>query len=237
MLEILYIRRALGSRAIQVISGIAMLFLTTDAAGNGTIIGRWCDRALPNLPEYNRTMTIIVENEGRSKQCPGESRLEEALAEIASLKDQLAIVKRRLTEANETLRLRHGVLANGAANTPNVVDKSLYEAAETRVMQLAVENTRLRDQLAKHGAVDRAKSTNRALISGGIALRSNFNDGSSSLHVLRELRGNVYAKIGSRTGDKYRIVPSTGDLQLLDNDGLIRVASRLENFPQANECR
>ena len=46
----------------------------------------------------------------------------------------------------------------------------------------------------------------------------------------------VYLKTGSGSGDKYRVVPSTGELQLLDGDGLIRVASRLENTPQPNEC-
>ena len=71
---------------------------------------------------------------------------------------------------------------------------------------------------------------------GKVMLKSKFNDDSSSINELREAVGNIYEEIGSSYGDKYRIVPSTGNLQLLDEDGLIRVATRLENTPQSNEC-
>ena len=71
---------------------------------------------------------------------------------------------------------------------------------------------------------------------GKVVLKSKFNDGSSSINELRETAGSIYEKIGSGSGDKYRIVPSTGNLQLLDKDGLIRIATRLENTPQRNEC-
>ena len=71
---------------------------------------------------------------------------------------------------------------------------------------------------------------------GKVMLKSKFNDGSSSINELREAAGNIYEEIGSSYGDKYRIVPSTGNLQLLDEDNLIRVATRLENTPQSNEC-
>ena len=71
---------------------------------------------------------------------------------------------------------------------------------------------------------------------GKVALKSMFNDGSSSTNELREAPGGVYVKVGSSSGDRYRVVPHTGELQLLDNDGLIRLASRLANSPQRNEC-
>ena len=71
---------------------------------------------------------------------------------------------------------------------------------------------------------------------GKVVLKSKFSDGSSSITELREIMGNIYEQIGSDHGDKYRIVPSSGDLQLLDDDGLIRVARRLENTPQSKEC-
>ena len=70
---------------------------------------------------------------------------------------------------------------------------------------------------------------------GKVILKAEYGDGSSGMYELRERSGNIYEKIGS-SGDKYRIVPSTGNLQLLDDDGLIRVATRLENTPQSNEC-
>ena len=71
---------------------------------------------------------------------------------------------------------------------------------------------------------------------GKVILKAEYGDGSSGMYELRERSGNIYEKIGSSLGDKYRIVPSTGNLQLLDDDGLIRVATRLENTPQSNEC-
>ncbi len=71
---------------------------------------------------------------------------------------------------------------------------------------------------------------------GKVVLKRQFRNGSSSTRELREVAGNIYEMPGVRYGDKFRIVPSTGYLQLLDNDGLIRIASRLENTPQRGEC-
>ena len=117
---------------------ITIAFVLAFAMGDGvadeSTIGRWCDRMIPNMPKYNRTMAIVISNDGRT------------------------------------------------------------------------------------------------------LLRAEFGDGSSSTNELRETAGNIYEKIGSATGDKYRIVMSTGDLQLLDQDGLIRVAVRLENTPRSGEC-
>ena len=72
---------------------------------------------------------------------------------------------------------------------------------------------------------------------GQIVLFSEFGDDSSLLDDIRERPNGVFEKVGSPYGDKYRIVPSDGNLQLIDNDGLIRVASRLENTPRQGECR
>lgn len=55
---------------------------------------------------------------------------------------------------------------------------------------------------------------------------------STSEAPLDERGGDTYFD----GGDGYRIVSSSGDLQLLDGDGLIRVAKRLENTPQTGEC-
>ena len=41
--------------------------------------------------------------------------------------------------------------------------------------------------------------------------------------LLGELGNETYAEIDNAFGEKFRIVPSSGDLQLLDDDGLIRV--------------
>ena len=212
---------------------ILILVFATHTVGTETIIGRWCDRPLPHLPEYNRTMAIIVTNHDRGEQHLVESRLEEAFAEIARLREQLDLAHMRLSEAREKLQLRRGAVGGGATES---VDRTLYEAAERRVMQLAVENTRLRDRLADLEFISPAKSQPDPLRQR-VALRSKFNDGSSTVHELREVVGGIYVKIGSHTGDKYRIVPNTGDLQLLDDDGLIRMATRLENSSQINECR
>ena len=71
---------------------------------------------------------------------------------------------------------------------------------------------------------------------GAIELRTRYGDGSNAVSVLNEQPGGIYAAVGSGSGDKYRVVPSDGNLQLLDNDGLIRIATRLENTPQSGEC-
>ena len=57
-------------------------------------------------------------------------------------------------EAREALQLRRSVAEGGQAVSADTVGKALYEAAETRIMQLAVENTRLRDQLADLDAIE-----------------------------------------------------------------------------------
>ncbi len=72
--------------------------------------------------------------------------------------------------------------------------------------------------------------------SGAPIMKAEFGDGSTTEDTLVEKPGNVFEKAGSSFGDKYRIVTSTGNLQLLDNDGIIRTAERLENSPRAGEC-
>lgn len=67
-------------------------------------------------------------------------------------------------------------------------------------------------------------------------LRSKSVSGSLYTNQLDEQSGGIYLQIDSHTGDRYRIVPSTGNLQLIDNGGIIRVARRLENKPKPDEC-
>lgn len=70
-----------------------------------------------------------------------------------------------------------------------------------------------------------------------VIMRNDFADGSSGQDKLEEVSGSRYVKIDSPSGDNYRIVSSSGDLQLLDEDGLIRTATRLENKASSGECR
>ena len=126
--------RLLSGMTATRVTAVLVLALATDAVASETTIGRWCDQMIPNNPQYNRTMAIVVTNDEK------------------------------------------------------------------------------------------------------VVLQSAFNDGSSSVNELREASSGIYSKVGSSSGDKYRVVPSSGDLQLLDDDGLVRVARRLENTPQRNEC-
>ena len=71
---------------------------------------------------------------------------------------------------------------------------------------------------------------------GTVMLTSKFGDGSSLVDKLRERPNGILEKIGSPYGDKVRIVPSDGNLQLFDRDGLIRGAARLENTARQGEC-
>jgi len=71
---------------------------------------------------------------------------------------------------------------------------------------------------------------------GAAEMHSEFGDGSSGTHNLKEKSGSIFEKVGSGSGDKYRVVPGNGDLQLLDNEGLIRTARRLEAKTKVGDC-
>lgn len=65
-------------------------------------------------------------------------------------------------------------------------------------------------------------------------LIKDFRGAKSEVAPLREKSGNVF--MGGDHGEGYRIIPNTGDLQLFDQDGIIRVATRLEGTPRDGEC-
>ena len=48
-----------------VITVAFVLVFAVGGVADESIIGRWCDRMIPNMPKYNRTMTIVVADEGR----------------------------------------------------------------------------------------------------------------------------------------------------------------------------
>ena len=89
------------------------------------------------------------------------ARLEVALAVAARLREQLEEARQRLAEAREKLsrqreelQLRRTVAGIGEADTTETVPRSVYNDAEARIVRLAVENTRLRDQLADLNAIN-----------------------------------------------------------------------------------
>ena len=111
-----------------------------------------------------------------------ETRLQEARAEAERLREQLALARNRLAEAREELQLRRGIAEGAATAAPDSVAKALFEAAQTRVMQLAVENSRLRDRLADLDAVDKESGTRLA------ALRRQIDDRIAEIERLEALR-------------------------------------------------
>ena len=138
--------------------------------------------------ETARLEAALAEAAGKraAEQRAGESRLKEALAEVARLRDELALARNRLAEAREDLQLRRGVTETRPAGeqpvTPDTVERALFEAAEARVMQLAVENTRLRDQLADLDAIERGNEDRIA------ALRQQIDDQIAEIEKLDALR-------------------------------------------------
>ena len=72
---------------------------------------------------------------------------------------------------------------------------------------------------------------------GKCVLRSKFGDGSSSTSQLIRQDERTFAQVDSASGDKYRIEATTRKLELLDRDGLIRVATPLGNTPRSGECK
>ena len=71
---------------------------------------------------------------------------------------------------------------------------------------------------------------------GSVGERSEFGDGSSLDRRLTDAGKGLFKIVGSGSGDMHRIVPNNGELQLLDDDGYIRTAKRLENVPQPGDC-
>lgn len=49
----------------EVYKSLTFLLIFPSLAYSETTIGRWCDRMLPNLPEFNRTMTLVVTDNGK----------------------------------------------------------------------------------------------------------------------------------------------------------------------------
>jgi len=78
--------------------------------------------------------------------------------------------------------------------------------------------------------------TNVVADQGGTEVGSEFADASNLVRELREASGGIFEVVDSGSGDRCRIVPNSGQLQLLDNDGLIRIAKRLENTQQFGDC-
>lgn len=112
----------------------ALLLLFSNIAYGQDTVGRWCDQLIPNMPKYNRVMSIVI------------------------------------------------------------TDKGVAE------------------------------------------LRSDFNDGSGSVEELRERSSDKYESTEAQSGERYRIISENGDLQLIDEDGPIRTAQRLEEDAQPDEC-
>lgn len=71
---------------------------------------------------------------------------------------------------------------------------------------------------------------------GSLVELSYFADGGPVRRQLQEVSGDVFHVVDSWAGDGMRIVRTTGDLQLFDNDGFISVARRLENTPRESDC-
>ena len=64
---------------------------------------------------------------------------------------------------------------------------------------------------------------------GSPRLRIEYPDGSELNRQLLEEAGSVYFAENSEARDHYRIVPSMGNLQLINGDDLIRDAARSKN--------
>ena len=74
------------------------------------------------------------------------------------------------------------------------------------------------------------------LDSGAIELRRSYGDGSSGTSALTRLDEATYVLVDSASGDKFRTKSSDGHLDLLDNEGFIRLATRLSETPSKGEC-
>lgn len=72
--------------------------------------------------------------------------------------------------------------------------------------------------------------------SSKLIAKTEFYDGSKRTLELSETPGGFLLIDGSSQGDKFRIVDVNGELRILDDDGFIRSATRLENTPEPGDC-
>ena len=56
------------------------------------------------------------------------------------------------------------------------------------------------------------------------------------MNELRTESGGLFEVVGSQNGEKYRLIPENGGLELIDEEGVIRIANRLESEDFASEC-
>ncbi len=71
---------------------------------------------------------------------------------------------------------------------------------------------------------------------GRIEALLEFSDGSTEVRNLIESANLVYLVEDSEHGDRYRILPTTGELEVYDNEGLISTARPLSADPTAGDC-
>ena len=129
-------------------------------------------------------------------------------------------------------------------STP-VSTRSVSQSSEQRGEQQKVENSPSTQEYIIGRWCDRRLASteeysNLIEIVGGeagsVVQRSTFADGASTQSVLEEVGDGVFLVAGSSSGERYRIVPNTGDLQILDNDGVIRTASRIKSSDSNSSC-
>ncbi len=70
---------------------------------------------------------------------------------------------------------------------------------------------------------------------GAIEMRYVFMDGTNDFTGLQLVADDLYALMGSPFGD-HLFINSLGNLEMFDEDGLIRVAERLGDSPRSGEC-
>ena len=63
-----------------------------------------------------------------------------------------------------------------------------------------------------------------------------FTGGSTLEQELIEKSDMVFLVSDSPSGDGYRVISTSGNLHIFDDDGIIREAVRLENSPQQGDC-
>ena len=71
---------------------------------------------------------------------------------------------------------------------------------------------------------------------GVLQARFRFADGSEVTQQVRKKSKTTYEVINSTWREQYRVVPRTGDLELIDQDGIIRTAKRLRSSRETASC-
>ena len=82
----------------------------------------------------------------------------------------------------------------------------------------------------------RAEITIQSFDDGRLQALLTFSDGGTEVQNLVESANLVFFVEDSEYSDRYRILPTTGELEVIDVEGIISIARPMSSNPRADDC-